>query len=128
MLLRSLRMRFMREWVRCLVLSRIEGMHGFSEFAVVAAFYSMAWPTVRWVAVESKDSICHGYRYSWRRFVRYLFDPGIGVDDKGGGVPARVRAVGPVPAFPALIFTTFWWHPATAGLPRGRQDSHCARR
>lgn len=42
-------------------------------------------PTFRWVAIESKDYICHERRrYSWRRFVRCLFDPGtawiLGVD------------------------------------------------
>jgi hypothetical protein len=37
-------------------------MQVFPEFALVAAFYSMARPTFSWVAIEPKDYICHEYR------------------------------------------------------------------
>jgi hypothetical protein len=36
-------------------------MHEFPEFAVAAAFYSMPRPTLRRVAIESKDHTCHEY-------------------------------------------------------------------
>jgi hypothetical protein len=69
-------------------------MRYFPEFAVVAAFYSMARPRFRWVAIESKDYICHEYRYSWRRFVRCIFDPGNRMDSRCGevrGIPVDPR-------------------------------------